>query len=586
MRKTLLALTLAAVLTPAAGASAAAPANDNFASAEALTGATANATGSTIGATMEPDEPWHYPETPGGHSIWFRWTAPQTGGVEISTSGSSFDTVLSAYSGLSLSGIDSSRIQFSDDINPDGSTLGAMASEIQFRVTQGVTYRIAVDGATASSVGSVALEVSMIAPDPQEWDLFADAREFPAANYGMGLSNAFATQEPGEPSHGPLADGHSIWMKWTASESGGARFRACSDRRRHKVLAVYIGGSPATLTKISAAASPQNPTEECLDTTFMAYAGNVYRLVLDGAYGDWGWNRLWLHQDTTQPNTTLTAPSTSGPTAEISFASSEVKSTFQCRLDSGPWTACATPRGLTGLTHGPHLFRVRAVDEFGNVDASPAEDAWIADATGPGIAELAGPSSITAGEHATFTWTSEAGAAFECQLDDGAWAACSSPHTTGPIVTGDHTFRVRGKDKWGNLGQPAMWGFQSSGPAGTTGDPTLPPGTTPTGALFGVGLVARTTRKSHALRKKALTFRLTCPAPCSGSITVKLGRRVLGKARVARSSATARTIRVKLGRKAISRLRRARGRVRLRVTAIATDASGRRGTTSIRPMLR
>jgi len=47
---------------------------------------------------------------------------------------------------------------------------------------------------------------------------------------------------------------------------------------------------------------------------------------------------------------------------------------LECRLDGGSWAACSSPKGYSGLKKGSHVFRVRAVDEAGNVDGTP--DAW------------------------------------------------------------------------------------------------------------------------------------------------------------------------------------------------------------------
>jgi uncharacterized protein len=50
--------------------------------------------------------------------------------------------------------------------------------------------------------------------------------------------------------------------------------------------------------------------------------------------------------------------------------------TFECRLDGGPWVACSSPQIYTGLGFGFHTFDVRAIDEAGNVDPTPASYTW------------------------------------------------------------------------------------------------------------------------------------------------------------------------------------------------------------------
>ena len=72
--------------------------NNNFASATAISGSSATATGTNVGATKETGEPAHAGNA-GGHSVWWTWTAPTTGTVTLDTLGSSFDTLLAVYTG-------------------------------------------------------------------------------------------------------------------------------------------------------------------------------------------------------------------------------------------------------------------------------------------------------------------------------------------------------------------------------------------------------------------------------------------------------------------------------------------------------
>ena len=86
-----------------------------------------------------------------------------------------------------------------------------------------------------------------------------------------------------------------------------------------------------------------------------------------------------LSRDTTPPNTRLTAsPSrrTRVHRARFRFASTEVGSRFQCKLDRRPWAACRSPLAYTRLKKGLHVFRVRARDAAGNADPTPAARSW------------------------------------------------------------------------------------------------------------------------------------------------------------------------------------------------------------------
>lgn len=61
--------------------------------------------------------------------------------------------------------------------------------------------------------------------------------------------------------------------------------------------------------------------------------------------------------------------------AKFRFASTEPQSSFQCKVDKGRWEGCRNPYKRT-VKPGKHLFKVRAIDRFGNVDPTPAQFGW------------------------------------------------------------------------------------------------------------------------------------------------------------------------------------------------------------------
>ncbi len=84
-------------------------------------------------------------------------------------------------------------------------------------------------------------------------------------------------------------------------------------------------------------------------------------------------------RDATPPETTIASGptgSTSANTASFGFNSSEAGSTFACRIDSGSWGSCGSPKDYPGLAAGDHQFSVRATDAAGNTDATPASRNW------------------------------------------------------------------------------------------------------------------------------------------------------------------------------------------------------------------
>ena len=59
-------------------------------------------------------------------------------------------------------------------------------------------------------------------------------------------------------------------------------------------------------------------------------------------------------------------------TPTFRFAASEAGSTFQCKLDGKPFRSCRSPFTTKPLAFGHHTFKVRARDDSGKPDPSPA----------------------------------------------------------------------------------------------------------------------------------------------------------------------------------------------------------------------
>ncbi len=123
--------------------------------------------------------------------------------------------------------------------------------------------------------------------------------------------------------------------------------------------------------------------------------------------------------DTTPPDTTISSgppSSTASTSASFSFNATEAGSSFECKLDTGAWASCASPKGYTGLAVGAHQFSARATDAAGNTDQSPATQSWTITAAPP-----SGCDTVVASVSAAQTSVSAASPGSVVCLADGSY---------------------------------------------------------------------------------------------------------------------------------------------------------------------
>ncbi|HEU5063757.1 MAG TPA: PKD domain-containing protein [Solirubrobacterales bacterium] len=256
------------------------PANDAFAAAEQISASSSWLYSSNRHASKELEEPNHAGNS-GGASVWFKWTPAEDGLYAISTcSDGALDPLLAVYTGATLGGLGAVA---GDD---DGGNCSDDDAEVRFEATAGTTYRIAVDGKSAST-GYFELRI-VTAP---ENDDFAAATELSGAapQFASG-SNWLATKESGEPDHANDPGGASVWYSWTPSESTTIQLTVCSYSRLDPLLAVYTGSSPAGLSPVASEAVGEDP--ECYGSSTrlkLDVQGNTtYRIAVDGHAGSYG----------------------------------------------------------------------------------------------------------------------------------------------------------------------------------------------------------------------------------------------------------------------------------------------------------
>jgi hypothetical protein len=151
--------------------------------------------------------------------------------------------------------------------------------------------------------------------------------------------------------------------------------------------------------------------------------------------------------DRTLPDTTMdTKPADPSNAANpaFTFHASESTQRFECRLDGGAWTTCASPYTLASTpADGSHTVQIRAVDLAGNTDSSPASWTWLEDTTKPTVT-LTDPAAANAAHaiRATVALASTAN-------DPGANAS--------GLNTTTYEYSVHSANTWVAVASPAAW---------------------------------------------------------------------------------------------------------------------------------
>jgi calcineurin-like phosphoesterase family protein/PASTA domain-containing protein/Big-like domain-containing protein len=423
------------------------PGNDDVPYGRVLGGArTGHTTGDSTLATRQAGEPQHAGAA-GGRSIWYRWQPYESGPVVFDTAGSSFDTLLAAYTGAEL------RQMTPVASNDDDET--RQTSRIAFHALAGTEYWIAVDG-KAGAGGHVRLNLGGANPAN---DFFRDAETISGVTGSVAGTTVGATREEGEEC---CVSSPSIWYRWTAPSSQVAIF----DTRGTAVgadtwLYVYLGdrlGSLETVTE-----DDNSGPDRTSRATFPAVAGRTYVIKVQT------WNvgavRLnWHGPDVSPPSVRLEVPVDGAvigdPIDVVADASDDhdvdlvdfmldgsvVERACNCVRKpkfTEMWFADFSPDGTYSMT-------ARAHDVHGHRTTSAPHRVTL-DHRWP-LIRLVGdlPPRRTASRSATISFAGDEPAlTYTCTLD-GVQSSCASPQSFSGLADGVHTFQVRAEDRAGN----------------------------------------------------------------------------------------------------------------------------------------
>ncbi len=159
------------------------------------------------------------------------------------------------------------------------------------------------------------------------------------------------------------------------------------------------------------------------------------------------------------------AMDTNQTSATFRFHDSSGPASFDCKLDSGSFTACRSPVSLSSLSEGAHAFSVEAVATGAS---QPSTYNWTVDLTPPTTQVTGHPPALTNSTTATFTFTSpDATATFRCSLNGAAPQACTSPVVYSGLADATRSLLIQAVDPAGNVdtqAQPINWTVDTTPP--------------------------------------------------------------------------------------------------------------------------
>ncbi|WP_413560874.1 Ig-like domain repeat protein [Bdellovibrio sp. HCB209] len=217
-------------------------------------------------------------------------------------------------------------------------------------------------------------------------------------------------------------------------------------------------------------------------------------------------SKTW-HIDLTVPTLTIAGPAaiTNSLTAVLTLSGADTGgsgvASYQCSLDGAAFAACPTTNTHV-LAAGAHSFRARVYDGAGNVSAIQTHT-WTIDTSAPTVTITSKPAATTNATSANLVFVgSDTGggsvASYECDINGGGFAACTSPRAYSSLTDGSYTFRVRATDTAGNVGTATSYTWVVN---------TVTP------------MASITSSPNSITNQTSATFAFFATAPPSGSIT-------------------------------------------------------------------
>ncbi|BET69262.1 hypothetical protein ASA1KI_41800 [Opitutales bacterium ASA1] len=238
------------------------PAHDRFAERATLSGETIRFTSDNFGAGREPGEPAYHGGPQSGASLWWTWTAPRSGTVEIQASSTDFYVGVAVFEGVTLAGL-----------VPHADSEVDRLERFRFPAEAGRTYVIAVYALDGPG-GSFDFSLSLV--DGPTNDMFENRIELSGSSIRQSGTNRHATIENGESALVGESHGASLWWTWTAPAAGRVILDLDRLMDAHFRIHVFSGSVLSSLTPVDG--RRLGPFGNAL--MFDAEEGAVYQIVV------------------------------------------------------------------------------------------------------------------------------------------------------------------------------------------------------------------------------------------------------------------------------------------------------------------
>lgn len=409
-------------------ANAAPPSNDDLASPTVIAAIPFRDSLSTEEATTQAGEPGGSCAFDPGGTVWYEFTPQSADIIRATTRGSDFDTVVAVWTREEPG-------QFTE-VACDDQDAGGWTSTADFFADAGTQYLIQVGGWN-NSFGNLSLSVGS-APEGSISGTVTSSAGGPLAEIcvqlydgdGLNIEQYTTTTAAGTYFFGAVDDGAHTVHFYDCDDRYDFDYEWWNDKKEWYDAddVVVSGGVPVTGIDAELTKFPNPQIEvivngpgivtsepagiDCgLDCSEAFEWDTVVTLTAtpdpDARFVDWfncertqgnqcqvdmyTSRYVWadfVYADTDPPNTTISGGPeafTSSRSARFDFESSEWPEEFECSFDGGPFEACDSPAQYDDLAEGTHEFSVRALDEVGNVDLSPATRRWTVDLTPPEV---------------------------------------------------------------------------------------------------------------------------------------------------------------------------------------------------------